>query len=147
MHLFIQMCVLSSKIERYHLEFDSNWAISSNYFIQYIAKFSLKFFFYRFCAKNRSKKKRWCWAGPLKRNQRQQWFQKFGRTIRTKTTCVSRVEEMYMWHWRSEHNYLEKESNLSSIVICYSVLHCSQKAALALVLKCYVPRCQFSLWF
>jgi hypothetical protein len=29
-HLFIQMYVLSSKIERYHLDFDSNWAISSN---------------------------------------------------------------------------------------------------------------------
>jgi hypothetical protein len=33
----------------------------------------------------------------------------FGRTIRTKTTCVTTVEEMYMWQWRSEHNYLEKE--------------------------------------
>jgi hypothetical protein len=29
-HLFIQICVLSSKIEWYHLEFDSNWAISFN---------------------------------------------------------------------------------------------------------------------
>jgi hypothetical protein len=42
-----------------------------------------------------------------------------------------------MWQWRSEHNYLEKEFNLSAIVICYNVLHCSQKA-LALVLECYV---------
>jgi hypothetical protein len=30
-------------------------------------------------------------------------------TIRTKTTCVTKVEEMYMWQWKSEHNYLEKE--------------------------------------
>jgi hypothetical protein len=56
-HLFIQMCVLSSKIERYHLEFDSNWAISSNDFIQYIAKYSPQKNLYRFWAKNCSKKK------------------------------------------------------------------------------------------
>jgi hypothetical protein len=43
-----------------------------------------------------------------------------------------------MWQWRSEHNYLEKEQNLSSIVICYNVLHSSQKATPALVLECYV---------
>jgi hypothetical protein len=42
-----------------------------------------------------------------------------------------------MWLWRSEHNYLEKELNLSSIVICYNVLHCSQKASPTLVLECY----------
>jgi hypothetical protein len=45
-----------------------------------------------------------------------------------------------MWQWRSDHNYLEKEQNLSSIVICYNVLHCSQKAAQALVLECYVHK-------
>jgi hypothetical protein len=27
----------------------------------------------------------------------------------SKTTCVTKEEEMYMWQWRSEHNYLEKE--------------------------------------
>jgi hypothetical protein len=36
-------------------------------------------------------------------------YQKFGRTIRIKITCVTKVEEIYMWMWRSEHNYLEKE--------------------------------------
>jgi hypothetical protein len=50
------MCVLSYKTEQYHLEFDSNWAISSNDFIQYIAKYSPKKNLYRFRAKNRSKK-------------------------------------------------------------------------------------------
>jgi hypothetical protein len=42
-----------------------------------------------------------------------------------------------MWQWRSEHNYLEKEQNLSLIVICYNVLHCTQKAASTLVLEYY----------
>jgi hypothetical protein len=40
----------------YHLEFDSNWAISSNDFIQYIAKFSLKFLFIAFERKIAQKK-------------------------------------------------------------------------------------------
>jgi hypothetical protein len=31
------------------------------------------------------------------------------RTIKSKTTCVTKVEEMYMWQWRNEHKYLEKE--------------------------------------
>jgi hypothetical protein len=50
-------------------------------------------------------------------------FQKFGRTIRTEITCVTKMKEMHMWQWRSEHNYLEKEWNLSSIVFCYNDLH------------------------
>jgi hypothetical protein len=41
-HLFIQVCILSSKTERYHLEFDSNWAISSNEKWEYITKYSQK---------------------------------------------------------------------------------------------------------
>jgi hypothetical protein len=45
--------------------------------------------------------------------------------------------------WRSEHNYFEKELNLSSIVICYNILHCSHKAAPALVLECYEIFCLF----
>jgi hypothetical protein len=55
-HLFIQVCILSSKIERYHLEFDSNWAISSNDFIQYIAKYSLKKIYIAFEQKIAQKK-------------------------------------------------------------------------------------------
>jgi hypothetical protein len=51
--------------------------------------------------------------------------------------CVTKVEETCMWQWRGEHNYLEKEKILSSIVICYNVLHYSQKVAPALVLECY----------
>ena len=44
---------------------------------------------------------------------------------------------MHMWQWKNEQNYLEKKTNLSSIVICYSDLHYSQRAALALILECY----------
>ena len=34
---------------------------------------------------------------------------KIARTIKIKTKCITNVEEIYMWQWRSEHNYLEKE--------------------------------------
>jgi hypothetical protein len=59
-HLFIQMRVLSSKIERYYLEFDSNWAISSNI----LPKVLSKYMFFRFWVKNRSKQKMLVWAWP-----------------------------------------------------------------------------------
>ena len=48
-------------------------------------------------------------SGPPKRNQSNSGFKKNGRTIRTETTCVTKVKEMHMWQWRNEHNYLEKE--------------------------------------
>jgi hypothetical protein len=33
---------------------------------------------------------------PPLRNQRQHSFLKFGRTIRTKVTCITKVKEMHM---------------------------------------------------
>jgi hypothetical protein len=46
---------------------------------------------------------------PSKRNHRQQWTLKFGRTISIDITCVTKVIEMHMWQGRSEHNNLETE--------------------------------------
>jgi hypothetical protein len=56
---------------------------------------------------------------PSKRNQRQHWFQKFDRTIRTKTTCVTKVEETCMWQWRREHNYSEGRPSTGSRMLCW----------------------------
>jgi hypothetical protein len=46
---------------------------------------------------------------PSKKESKTTLMPKIDRTIRTKTTCVTKVEEMYIWQWRIEHNYLEKE--------------------------------------
>jgi hypothetical protein len=75
------------------------------------------------------------------------WTHFTDNSIRTKTTCVTKVEKIYMWLWKNEHNYLEKEKNHSSIVICYNVLQCSENAAPALVLEYYVGAHSYSLFF
>jgi hypothetical protein len=47
---------------------------------------------------------------------------------------------MHMWQWRSEHNYLGKEWNFSSILICYTNLHCKPKGRHSIGSRMLYPR-------